>query len=174
MSKNIEGILQLAEAIAGLEGRKVLEALIQLNREASDDEIAQKAGLRVNDARKALYELVKHGLISYKRIRHGESTWYSYRWYLDVKALSRTLLRRKRLVLEKLKERLEFEQNNVFYMCPLDGSRYSFDEAFENYFRCPKCGSDLVEVSNNLFIEALKELVNTLSREIEEDEKNIG
>ena len=169
-----EKLLKLVEALVGDVGRKVFEVLLERNEEISDEEIAQTANLRINDVRKVLYELAKYGIVSYKRISTRDSFWYSYRWYIDEDALIRTLLQRKKSVLRRLEERLTYEESGVFYLCPIDGSRYSFDEAFENYFKCPRCGSDLIEVDNNAVVEYLRRLIDKLRQEIEEDERGIS
>lgn len=169
-----EKLLKLVEALTGDVGRKVFEVLLEHSGEMSDEEIAQAVNLRINDVRKVLYELAKYGMVSYKRISTRDSLWYSYKWYIDEDALMRTLLQRKKSVLKKLEERLAYEESGVFYVCPVDGSRYSFDEAFENYFKCPRCGSDLVEVNNDAVVEYLRRLIDKLRQEIEEDERNIS
>ncbi len=171
MSTSANDIRSLARELVGEVGEKVLMLLIQVKEPLSDEEISEKLGLRINDVRKALYDLVKLGLVSYKRMTRRDSYWHVYKWYTDEKMISQALLRRKKEVLRKLEARLRYESENVFYMCPVDGSRYSFDEVFENYFRCPRCGSDLVEVDNTQIVEKLRELVDKLRREIENDEK---
>ncbi len=169
MSK--ETLLAIVERMVGPEGRKVFEILLEAGTELSDEEIAQRADLRINDVRRVLYELTRLGFVSYKRISRGEGYWYSYKWYIDLDTLARTLLHRKKSVVKRLEERLEYERSNVFYQCPMDGSRYTFDEAFENYFRCPRCGSELVEVDNSNVVKVLEQLIEKLKKEIEEDEK---
>ncbi len=167
-------ILKLVETLTGEIGRRVVEVLLERGEEVSDEEIAQALNMRINDVRRALYELARYGIVSYKRVGKRDSFWYTYRWYIDKDTLARVLLQRKKSVLRKLEDRLAYEESGVFYVCPIDGSRYSFDEAFENYFKCPRCGSDLVEVNNSSVVEYLKNLIERLQREIEEDERNLG
>ena len=167
-------ILELVEILTGTSGRRIVEFLLDIGTEVSDEEIAQKLNMRVNDVRRALYELARYGIVSYKRISRRESFWYTYRWFIDKDTLARVLLQRKKNVLRKLEERLSYEESNVFYACPFDGSRYSFDEAFENYFKCPKCGSDLIEVNNQEVVNILRKLIDKLRKEIEEDEERLS
>jgi len=164
----------LIRNLVGEVGERIIVLLLESKEALSDEEIAEKLGLRINDVRKALYDLVKLGFVTYRRVTRRESYWHSYKWYTNEMMIAQAVLRRKREVLKKLMQRLEFEKENVFYVCPLDGSRYSFDEAFENYFRCPRCGSDLVEIDNRKIIENLERLIEKLRREIEQDEKALS
>ncbi len=157
--------------LVGEVGEKIVLLLLESKEALSDEEIAEKLGLRINDVRKALYDLVKLGFVTYRRVTRRESYWHTYKWFTDEMMIAQAVLRRKKEALKRLERRLEYERENVFYMCPLDGSRYSFDEAFENYFKCPRCGSDLMEVDNRKVVEELEKLVERLRREIENDEK---
>jgi len=174
LSTSVNDLRILTRELVGEVGEKVLMLLVQVKEPLSDEEIAEKLGLRINDVRKALYDLVKLGFVSYKRVTKRDSYWHVYKWYTNERMLSQALLRRKKEVLRKLEARLRYESENVFYVCPLDGSRYSFDEVFENYFRCPRCGSDLVEVNNAEIVNVLKTLVDKLRKEIENDEKALS
>lgn len=72
-------------------------------------------------------------------------------------------MREKKKLLRNLKTRLEFEENNVFYVCPQGCVRLLFDEATETEFLCPMCGEDLVYYDNSRFVSALKKRVDALS-----------
>ncbi|RLG87148.1 MAG: transcription factor [Thermoprotei archaeon] len=174
MDRGVENVLRMIEMMFGETARRVFEVLLASPREVTDEEVAQKLGLRVNDVRRALYEMSRFNFVTYRRTRQGEGIWYVYYWRVDVESLKRLLLMRKKLVLQKLRQRLEFEKNNVFFVCPNDGSRYTFDEAFENGFKCPRCGADLVEESNEEVVKVLEAIVRKFEEELLEDEKAIS
>ena len=171
MSSPLGNVGILIRNLVGEIGEKIILLLLETKEALSDEEIAERLGLRINDVRKTLYDLVKLGFVTYRRVTRRESYWHSYKWFTNEMMIAQAILRRKKEALRKLEQRLQFEKENVFYVCPLDGSRYSFDEAFENYFRCPRCGSDLVEVDNRKIVENLEKLIERLRREIEHDEK---
>jgi transcription initiation factor TFIIE subunit alpha len=72
-------------------------------------------------------------------------------------------MREKKKLLRNLKTRLEFEENNVFYVCPQGCVRLLFNEATETEFLCPMCGEDLVYYDNSKFAESLKRRVDALN-----------
>lgn len=61
-----------------------------------------------------------------------------------------------------VKERLQKEDENTFYMCRSACARTPFDKAMEFNFKCPECGGLMHEQDNSktkeLLIEQLKEL----------------
>jgi transcription initiation factor TFIIE subunit alpha len=63
------------------------------------------------------------------------------------------------LIEAKIRDRLQFEQNNYFFFCincEDSNKKYNFDEAFELNFRCPDCGGSLEAQDNKEIIEFLK------------------
>ncbi|MEM0005604.1 MAG: transcription factor, partial [Ignisphaera sp.] len=130
MSENI--ILKIIEVLAGENGKKIVEILLNSQGGKSDEELAQELNVRVNDVRKLLYELSKQGFVAYTRMTKGDSRWYSYYWYTDMDMLKQSINRRMNEIRRVLNERLAYEESQTFYMCPNDLSRYTFDEAFEN------------------------------------------
>ncbi len=61
--------------------------------------------------------------------------------------------------MRKLRDRLQYEEDNYFFFCKGCGSsniKHRFDEAFELNFRCPECGSPLEAQENQKLIEFLK------------------
>ena len=46
----------------------------------TDEEIAEKTGIKLNVVRKILYRLYDLGLASYKRSKDPETQWFTYTW----------------------------------------------------------------------------------------------
>ena len=139
----------------------------------SDEDVEAMKGYKQADVRKVFRIFYDLRIASYRRGKHPESGATRYYWYLDPRDADMALLRRKKQVLEKLKMRLEYEKSNEFYICPKDGTRYTFDYAYEYQFTCQKCGSMLVPDNNEKYVKALERRVKMLEEEIAEDERQL-
>ncbi len=154
---------------------EVLDILLKTDPERgiSDEEIEGITGYRQSDVRKVLRLLYDARLATYRRGKHPETGATRYYWYIDMRGVGLAIIRRKKAVLEKLKSRLTYESNNEFYKCPKDNTRYTFDDAFEYDFICPKCGSMLELDTNAQYIDILKKRISLLEEEIKEDETKV-
>jgi len=115
--------------------------------------------LKLNSVRKTLYKLYSEKLAQFRRIRDKSTGWFIYYWWHEFDLLEEILLEKKKLIESKLRDRLQFEQDNYFFICEncRDSSmKYNFDEAFELNFRCPDCGNPLEAQDNQAIIEFLK------------------
>jgi len=139
----------------------------------SDEELAQKLGYKQSDVRRVLRLLYVYRFANYRRGRHPRTGATRYYWYIDIMHLNIVLVWLKKAVLEKLKYRLEYEEANIFYRCPRDGTRYTFEEAFQYDFQCPRCGSILEEDDNTQTKKILASYIRRLEEEIEEDERRL-
>ncbi len=118
--------------------------------------------LKLNTVRKTLYILYSAKLAQFRRIRDKSTGWFIYYWWHQFDLLEEILMEKKRLVERKLRERLEFEENNYFFICKKCQNsiiKYNFDMAFELNFRCPNCGDPLEAQDNQNFIQFLKEKI---------------
>ena len=137
--------------------------------EITDDEIANKTGIRLNSVRKILYKLYDHSLVSLRRTRDPKTGWFIFHWKLQPDQLEGFILSQKRRVLEKLNVRLEYEQTHDFYYCgSTECKRVPFEEAVELVFHCSGCGKPLVHFENGVMIERLGEKVEILRKELGE------
>ncbi len=156
--KVIRGYLM---SLVGEEGLQMIESMPE--GEVTDEEIAEKTGVLLNTVRRTLFILNENKFAICRRERDSNSGWLTYLWRLDFSDIEHQLMKEKRKLLRNLKTRLEFEENNVFYMCPQGCVRLLFDEATETEFLCPICGEDLVFYDNSSFIDVLKKRVDALS-----------
>lgn len=118
--------------------------------------------LKLNTVRKTLYKLYSEKLAQFRRIRDKSTGWFIYYWWHEFDFLEDILLEKKKLVQRKLRDRLQFEENNYFFLCKNCNKiniKYKFDEAFELNFRCPDCGSPLEAQDNQNIINLLKEKI---------------
>ncbi|MCS7099912.1 MAG: hypothetical protein RMH84_04505, partial [Sulfolobales archaeon] len=131
MSGRIEGLLKFIEGYLGPEGVKVFQALFSSDKELGYSDIIAMTGLDEQTVRRVLYELNDLGLVVYRRFQSPEDGKFIYYWFINSYGLNQALLNRKRMALEKLRARLDHEAKTVFFLCPNDGIRLSFDEAVE-------------------------------------------
>jgi transcription initiation factor TFIIE subunit alpha len=170
------------------------ELLYSENEDITDEDITEsikerikKAGidlepddteiLNLNTVRKTLYKLYSAKLAQFRRIRDKSTGWFIYYWWSEFELLEEILLEKKQTVETKLRARLQFEENNYFFVCTKcikSIIKYKFDEAFELNFRCQDCGGPLEAQDNQKIIRFLKEkivLVHNIniSREIKNE-----
>ncbi|MCE4609432.1 MAG: transcription factor [Desulfurococcales archaeon] len=153
----------------------IFKALLASSEDSglSDEDISLKMGYKQSDVRRILRTFYMYKLARYRRGKHPETGATRFYWYIDVNLLNSVLLWRKKAVLEKLKYRLQYEEENYFYRCPRDKTRYTFEEAYNYEFICPKCGSVLEEEDNTEIKKILSEYIKRLEEEIIEDERKI-
>jgi transcription initiation factor TFIIE subunit alpha len=161
-------LMKIAEALGEDEAVKLIE-ILKDSGETTDDEIANKTGIRLNSVRKILYKLYDHSLVSLRRTRDPKTGWFIFHWKLQPEQLEGFILSQKRRVLEKLDIRLGYEKNHDFFYCYTPGCRrIPFEEAVELVFQCPTCGKPLMHYENDKIIEVLTKKVELLRKELGE------
>lgn len=168
VSMNDSALMKVAEALGEEEAIKLIEILKNSN-ETTDDEIANKTGIRLNSVRKILYKLYDHSLVNLRRTRDPNTGWFIFHWRLQPDQLEGFILSQKRRVLEKLTVRLDYEKDNDFYFCYTPGcKRIPFAEAVELVFKCPACGKPVKHYENSKIIQVLTQKVEELRKEMGE------
>src|SRR3990170_1208598 len=161
-------LMRVASALGEEDAVKLIENLKNAE-ETTDDELANKTGIRLNSVRKILYKLYDHSLVSLRRTRDPKTGWFIFHWRLQPDQLEGFILSQKRRVLEKLNVRLEYEKNHDFYYCNTTGcKRVPFEEAIELVFHCSTCGKSLVHSGNEKLVELLSTKVEQLRKELGE------
>jgi len=159
---------KVAEVFGSEEAVKVMNVLKGVG-EITDDQIANKTGIRLNSVRKILYKLYDHSLVALRRSRDENTGWFIFHWKLQPDQLEGFILNQKRRVLEKLQIRLDYEKSHDFYYCDSPKCpRTTFEDAVESVFRCPSCGNPLMHFDNKHIIQALESKVEQLRKELSE------
>ncbi len=158
-------ISKLARTFVGPVAEPIVIALSE-RRETTEEWLIKRTGLKLSVIRKVLYELFDVGIVRYRREKEPDTGWFTYYWSLDYENLANVVLRRKKLVLEKLKARLEYEKQNMFFACPNHPEkRYTFDEAYDHSFKCPECDSVLENQDNSMIIRFIEDLMKKIESE---------
>jgi transcription initiation factor TFIIE subunit alpha len=123
----------------------------------TDEEIANKTGIKLNIVRKILYKLYDMGLASYKRSKDPETQWFTYTWKFEKEEVINHIKKDSEEYLKMLNDELEREENNMFFICPQGHVRLDFDDASDYEFMCPVCGEELQFHDNAATIEQIKE-----------------
>lgn len=123
----------------------------------TDEEIANKTGIKLNIVRKILYKLYDLGLASYKRSKDPETQWFTYTWKFEKDEVIKHIIKDSEDYLKMLNEELDREENNMFFICPQGHVRLVFDDASDYEFICPACGEELEFHENAETIKQLKE-----------------
>jgi len=171
-SRAEELIISLAKDLVGDDAAELLKFLLRKRIEMTDDDISKELNIKVNEIRKKLYLLAEQGFITYRKTRDKDSGLFIYYWKVNIDQINDLLINRKRLVLEKLKTRYEQEKEASYYYCSQDNILYSFDEALENEFKCPKCGSPLDYYDSEKTRAFLNYKISQLENEIERETKH--
>ncbi|MDI9643755.1 MAG: transcription factor E [Candidatus Verstraetearchaeota archaeon] len=164
-----EALAAIVKELVGEEAVQLIQLLSE-QEETTDDELIAKTGMKLNNLRKLLYQLFEQNLVSYRRVRDKEAGWFKYYWRINKTGLNILLNSKKKKILNRLKERLQYETSNVFFVCSKDSLRLSFEDAMETNFQCPTCGGKLESLNNQEIIFILEKKI----REIEENLQESG
>lgn len=162
-----EALSMIVKELVGDEAVQLIVLLAE-QEETTDDELIAKTGMKLNNLRKLLYQLFEQNLVSYRRVRDKEAGWFKYYWRVNKIGLDILINSKKKKVLNKLKERLEYETGNVFFTCPKEGVRFSFEDAMETNFQCPSCGGKLESLNNQDIIFILKKKIEEIENSLKE------
>ena len=123
----------------------------------TDEEIANKTGIKLNIVRKILYKLYDMGLASYKRSKDPETQWFTYTWKFEKEEVINHIIKDSEDYLKMLNDELYREENNMFFVCLQGHVRLDFDDASDYEFLCPICGEELQFQDNTETIKQIKE-----------------
>jgi len=147
-------------SLVGEKGMMVLQKMPE--GEVTDDEVSRATGVLLNVVRRTLFILYEKRLASYRRVRDTDSGWLTYLWKLDLSPLAELMEEERERLAANLKERLRFEEENIFYTCKNRCARYVFEVAAETSFICPNCGEELMYQDNEELVEVVRKRIEKL------------
>jgi transcription initiation factor TFIIE subunit alpha len=139
----------------------------------TDEEIAEKTGIKLNIVRKILYKLYDLKIANYKRSKNPETQWFTYSWKFDEDELINRIQKDCEEKKLKLSAELDEERNNIFFVCPLGHVRYNFDEASDEDFFCP-CGEELIFQDNAPIIENIESQIKQIDKDLKSFTKKVN
>ncbi len=158
-------LVKIAGLLGGEEYIKVARALLN-NEDSTDEEIASATGLKINTVRRVLYNLFGRSLISGIRVRDLKRGWYVYRWRAQREQVDGFIEAQKRKLLDRLRQRLAYEEQHEFYHCNNPNCvNKTFEQAIESFFKCSICGAPLTRVNNEEIIRLLKWKIDHIQSE---------
>ena len=148
IDKYEDPFVKISYMLGGDEYLKVARSLLKAQN-ATDEEIASSTGLRINMVRKVLYDLFGKSLITGIRVKDERKGWFVYRWRSRREEVENFIQNQKKKIKGRLQERLDYENSSQFYHCGNnDCDRVTFENALDQFFKCPSCG-DVLNLKKN-------------------------
>ena len=150
-----------------VEAVKIAEVLLNFGKkDITDEEIAEKAGYKLNIVRKLLYILNENKITRFRRVRDKKSGWFVYYWNHNFDNLKELLWERRQQVLNHLEDRHNYEKDHYFFKCDkecIKGRRLIFEDAMELNFQCPFCNEGkLIEEPNKENVKILAKTIQNI------------
>jgi transcription initiation factor TFIIE subunit alpha len=141
-------------------------AILEKKKDVSEDFIAKKLKLKINETRKYLYKLYEKRLATYvKKSDPKRKWWYVYYWSLDKAKIEELFFEYKQKLLEQKRKELDAELQYAFE-CPSCKVKYTYNEALETEFSCPSCGALLESSKETATAKRLKREIEVLEAEL--------
>ena len=143
----------------------IVKLIIQGIENVSEFKIAEDLEISINQVRNILYKLQKHNLISSTRKKDKKKGWYVYYYTFNfnhANSLYKSLQQNK---IISLKEQIQEEESNNFYVCPKNCKKLPMEEALSNNFQCPDCNRILKESNSKKEIKELQKRLIMLQEE---------
>jgi len=161
-----DSFVKVSGLLGGEEYVKVARALLN-NENATDEEIASATGLKINVVRRVLYDLFGKSLITGIRVKDPKRGWYVYQWRAQTDQVDAFLSNKKRKILGRLKQRLDYETGHKFFFCGTQTcKKRTFDDAMDLSFRCPECGNELKDYDNSKDVVSIQWKISQLEKEL--------
>jgi len=129
--------------------------------------IGEKTDIEIHRVRNILYRMQKLNLATYKRKKDSKKGYYISYWTFNPKRVKDLVVDIKKEKLDTLRERLSREEanQNCFFICTNTCVRLDFEQSTELGFRCPECGSLLMQQDNTRTIDYLRERIKEMESE---------
>jgi transcription initiation factor TFIIE subunit alpha len=143
-----------------------LVRVLKNKKNVSEFKLADSIKREVNETRNMLYRLYDANLVSFIRRKDKKKGWYIYYWTFNVRRVKYLVVDLKKKRLERLRERLEREKKENFFICQNRCIRLDFDQSTDFEFKCPECGSLLNQEDNTQKIKEIEEEIMDLEKEM--------
>ena len=144
----------------------LLVRYLKNKKNISEFKIAEAIGREVNETRNMLYRLYDANLVSFIRRKDKKKGLYIYYWTFNPKRIRFLVTDLKKKKLERLRERLQRERAENFFLCENRCIRLDFEQATDFGFKCPECGELLDHEDNSKKIEEIEDQIKELEKEM--------
>ncbi len=160
----------IEEVVGEVIGEEAIPVVFYLKDKEKVSEFAVAKAIKrdIHETRAVLYKLFEANLANFIRKKDKQKGWYICYWDFTPDTVKHEYNKLKKGKIRELKQRLDREKSNDFYMCKNACSRVDFDKAYELEFKCPECGDLLNPVDNKRTIEFLGERIKELKSEMAE------
>lgn len=159
-------VKRYVEETVGAEGMRVVQ-LLGSKDEATDSELAEALGEKPSHIRKILYDLYEARIAEYHKIKDKDTGWLTFYWKITPGHAQYALEQKRKRELEKLREKLQYEEGHEFFICPSGHERFDFAIATEHNFHCPEHGEVLQAHNNQQEIVRIRDKIRDLQRAAE-------
>src|SRR3989338_5972777 len=170
--KKIEEILL---DIIGPDGLPLVQQLYG-KEHVSEFDLATKTKKDIKVIRRMLYTLYNHNVVGFIRKKDKQKGWYIYYWTILQENLKFVYTKKKKELLFRLKQQLEEEGKELFFLCPRNCVRLNFDQETDFEFHCPECGELTGQDSGEEKIKIFKKQIGEVETELQSliEEKKIS
>ncbi len=159
--------------ISGEFGPEVVKICLKKNKDLTDEEIGKHVPLKITEIRTILNRLHYRGIAAYNKRKSPKAGWYSYTWTINSKRIAELILEQYSEEVEKLEQKLSYEQNYTMFACPKKCAPQPFEVAIEYQFKCPECGETMNEWDNKRMTKMTQEKIDSLKTDIQNLEKQV-
>lgn len=144
----------------GEEGLEVAK-LIEQKQPIQGVDIIETVKDKPANVRKVLYKLEDARVAEYQKDT-DKTGWETFLWRLTLNEVKHQINKERKRMLKQLREALEVEKSNSFYICPDGHDRVIFEEAVKRGFKCPDCEKPMSFVENRERIRELESAAQQL------------
>lgn len=148
----------IQHVISELVGEEAIPIIMYLRgkKQISEFIIAEELDIEIHMARNLLYRLLEFNIVSFLRKKDRIKGWYICYWDFNDHMVPYLAEKIRLSKISKLKDRLEREEKNDFYLCKNACTRMTFEKSMEFNFKCPECGEIMQEQDNTRTKEFIK------------------
>ena len=128
--------------------------------------IAEKLELTVNQVRNLLYKMNEYNLVTSIRKKDKKKGWYIYYWTFNTRRAKDLLVNTNKRKLTDLRNKLNVGDSNTIFICSNECLRAPFEETMEYHFKCPECGSLMIEENSNIDLDQINLEIQNLEKQL--------
>jgi transcription initiation factor TFIIE subunit alpha len=154
--KITEDLIQ--QVVTELIGEEAIPIVFYLRgkKQISEFIIAEELDIEIHLTRNLLYRLLEFNIVSFLRKKDRIKGWYICYWDFNEHMVPYLAEKIRLSKISKLRDRLEREESNIFYLCKNACTRMTFEKSMEFNFKCPECGEIMQEQDNSRTKEFIK------------------